>query len=90
MSRRTLTALCFVCAIFMIFGMLASVSAFATVPTTMLRTIAANALKGYYSTETGAQHQGAISLLLAANTRNDVFTGEEVRDSTPRRSASLV
>lgn len=30
MSRRTLTALCFVCAIFMIFGMLASVSAFAT------------------------------------------------------------
>lgn len=58
----------------------ASVSAFATVPTTTLRTIAANALKGYYSTETGAQHQGAISLLLAANTRNDVFTGEEVRD----------
>lgn len=58
----------------------ASVSAFATVPTTTLRTIAANALKGYYSTETGAQHQAAISLLLAANTRNDVFTGEEVRD----------
>ena len=58
----------------------ASVSALATVPTKTLRTIAANALKGYYSTETGAQHQAAISLLLAANTRNDVFTGEEVRD----------
>ena len=55
-------------------------SSFATVPTAMLRTIAANALKGYYTTETGAVNKAVASSLLAANTRNDVFTGEEVRD----------
>jgi predicted unusual protein kinase regulating ubiquinone biosynthesis (AarF/ABC1/UbiB family) len=55
-------------------------TAFATVPTATLRTIAANALKGYYTTETGAQNKTVVSSLLATNTRNDVFTGEEVRD----------
>ena len=55
-------------------------SSFATVPTAMLRTIAANALKGYYTTETGSVNKAVASAVLAAHTRNDVFTGEEIRD----------
>ncbi|MBR5592026.1 MAG: hypothetical protein IKW38_05795 [Kiritimatiellae bacterium] len=55
-------------------------SSFATVPTAMLRTIAANALKGYYTTETGAVNKNVANALLSTYTRNDVFTGEEIRD----------
>ena len=55
-------------------------SAFATVPTAMLRTIAANALKGYYTSETGSVDKAVANAVLSANVRNDVFTGEEVRD----------
>ena len=55
-------------------------SSFATVPTAMLRSIAANALKGYYTTETGSVNKTVANAVLSANTRNDVFTGEEIRD----------
>ena len=55
-------------------------SSFATVPTAMLRTIAANALKGYYTTETGAVNKSVANAILTEHKRNDVFTGEEVRE----------
>ena len=55
-------------------------SSFATVPTAMLRTIAANALKGYYTSETGRLDKAVANAVLSANVRNDVFTGEEIRD----------
>lgn len=55
-------------------------SAFATVPTAMLRTIATNALRGHYTTETGALNKSVAGSLLVTNKRDDVFTGEEVRE----------
>ncbi|MBO7309602.1 MAG: hypothetical protein J6V38_08240, partial [Kiritimatiellae bacterium] len=55
-------------------------SSFATVPTAMLRTIVANALKGYYTSETGRLDKAVANAVLSANVRNDVFTGEEIRD----------
>lgn len=55
-------------------------SSFATISTKQLRTIAADALKGYFTTETGVTNKDVANAILSANIRNDVFTGEEIRD----------